>query len=410
MEMDNNDKKVDFSDFIEKHKDLKHHWGTIIWDKEKVLKKHTGWLSPSDVSKFIKENKEKVVFGFEESFVVFENFIYSTEYEINSRILNFNDLDKVTIVTDKKPYGIYIEGEESRFGRIFGHSAYDLTPKLFEEFKNYIKPSFEEEEVVSTTSEVVDIGLLLRENIDSKFLTQSGTLEIISADNYMNVLKENQTKIIEVDRDYVQKFVKIGSYLKSSQKNIFNIFQRILNDEFTSNFLDLSQFIEGGEIVSKLAVVKFVNEKSGLGLKESKDLVDNNSELIGEKGGIDLDNPTGVSNYEPILLDLNEHIISYQSLVISSLKMIKSLNEDDMITFYEMYEVFDKLGIFDTQWQKSMLEKLGDLTSSLEEVTKSLNNVNKTIKDGLENISSNISDMSYDITSELDFISFKLDG
>ena len=250
----------------------------------------------------------------------------------------------------------------------------------------------------------------IKENIDSKFLSQSGTLEIISADNYMNVLKENQTKIIEVDRDYVQKFVKIGSYLKSTQKNIFNIFQRILNDEFSSNFLDLSEFISGGKIAYKLAAVKLIHNVSGLGLKESKELVDNNGELIVEKGGIDVDGVRAVANYEPILLDLNEHIISYQSLVISSLRMIKSLNEDDMITFYEMYEVFDKLGIFDTQWQKSMLEKLGDLTSSLDEVTKSLNNVNSTIKDGLDNLSQEIFDMSTDITSGLDMVSFKLDG
>ena len=250
----------------------------------------------------------------------------------------------------------------------------------------------------------------IKENIDSKFLSENGTLQIISADNYMNVLKENQTKIIEVDRDYVQKFVKIGSYLKSSQKNIFNIFQRILNDDFISNFLDLSDCISNGKLVHPLVAVKMVYEVSGLDIKESKDLVDNNFELIEKKGGLDIEGAGSVPNYEPIIMDLNEHIISYQSLVISSLKMIKSLNEDDMITFYEMYEVFDKLGIFDTQWQKSMLEKLGDLTSSLEEVTQSLNNVNSTIKDGLENISFNILDMSYDITSELDFIRFKLDG
>ena len=70
---------VDFTNFIEKHKNLKNHWGTIIWDKEKAIKKNTGWLAPPDVSEFVKENKEKLVFGFEDSFLVFENFIYSTE-------------------------------------------------------------------------------------------------------------------------------------------------------------------------------------------------------------------------------------------------------------------------------------------------------------------------------------------
>lgn len=247
----------------------------------------------------------------------------------------------------------------------------------------------------------------IKEKIDSKFLTENGKLQIISSNNYMNVLKENQKKIIEIDRDYVQKFVKIGSYLKSSQKNIFNIYHRILNNDFTSNFLDLSQFINDGKLDYKLASVKYIREVvSGLSINETKELVDNNQGIIEKQGGIDIDLLTGHTKYEQILLDLNEHIISYESLVINSLRMIKSLDEDDMITFYEMYEVFDKLGIFDTHWQKSMLEKLGDLTSSIEEVTKSLNKVNSTIKDGLDNLTSEVISgldmVSYDIQT-LDF-------
>ena len=88
--------------------------------------------------------------------------------------------------------------------------------------------------------------------------------------------------------------------------------------------------------------------------------------------------------------------------------MIKSLNEDDMITFYTMYEVFDKLGIFDSQWQKSMLEKLGDLTSSLDDVTASLQNVNSTIKDGLDNIGDNLLSIETEIYSGLDTVSMNI--
>ena len=32
----------------------------------------------------------------------------------------------------------------------------------------------------------------IKEKIDSKFLTENGKLQIISSNNYMNVLKENQ--------------------------------------------------------------------------------------------------------------------------------------------------------------------------------------------------------------------------
>tara|TARA_B100001063_G_scaffold236439_1_gene256217 strand:+ start:499 stop:1275 length:777 start_codon:yes stop_codon:yes gene_type:complete len=252
----------------------------------------------------------------------------------------------------------------------------------------------------------MDIQLLVKNTIDKRFLNDKNTLEIISSENYMKVLKENQNKIIEIDRDYIQKFVKIGGYLKSTQQNIFNIFERILKDEFRT-ILDLSEFgvPTTSEFVPLLSIVKYVNEMCGLGLKEAHNLVYNNKELIIKEGVLDVDNINGINDYQPTLLELNQHIISYQSLVISSFKMIKSLNEDDMITFYEMYEVFDKLGIFDTQWQKSMLEKIGDLTSSIEDVSTSLKNVNTSIKNGLDNLSDDLMGVSVEISSGFDTIS-----
>jgi hypothetical protein len=255
----------------------------------------------------------------------------------------------------------------------------------------------------------MDIQLQVKNTIDKRFLNDNNTLEIISPENYMKVLKENQGKIIEIDRDYVQKFVKIGGYLKSSQKNIFNIYERIINNEFTSNFIDLSDFIsesaEGKYDHNIFGMIKYLNEVTGLGLVESKKIVDENIDIIIGNKGWDMENNSGICNYESILMDLNQHIISYQSLVVSSFKMIKSLNEDDMITFYELYEIFDKLGIFDTQWQKSMLEKLGDLTSSIEDVSTSLKNVNTSIKNGLDNLSDDLMGVSVEISSGFDTIS-----
>ena len=257
----------------------------------------------------------------------------------------------------------------------------------------------------------MDIQLQVKNTIDKRFLNDNNTLEIISPENYMKVLKENQNKIIEIDRDYIQKFVKIGGYLKSTQQNIFNIYERILNDNFiSSNFLDLSELIDNGKLL-KLAAIKYITEVTGLGLKESKHIVDNNMNNIERNGGLEIGGVEGkIKDYEPILTDLNQHIISYQSLVVSSFKMIKSLNEDDMITFYEVYEIFDKLGIFDTQWQKSMLEKLGDLTSSIEDVSTSLKNVNTSIKNGLDNLSDDLMGVSMEISSGFDLISFDINN
>lgn len=251
----------------------------------------------------------------------------------------------------------------------------------------------------------------IKENIDTRFLTQSGELQIISPENYMQVLKENQKKIIEIDRDYVQKFVKIGSYLKSSQKNIFDIFQRVLKNDF-ENFMKLGYYSEHKKeyVLSLAEVVPKIIETTGtkLGWKEIRGIINKNIDSIMKLGGLDLNSHEGLDNNHTILKELNQHIILYNDLVISSFKMIKSLHEDDMITFYEMYEVFDKLGIFDTQWQKTMLEKFGEVKSTVQDMTDSLNNVNSTIKKGMDNLSSEIVSMSTELSSGFDMVSTEI--
>ena len=155
---------LDFTDFIEKHKDLKYKRDLIINGKEKVLKEKTRWYHHSDVKKFVKNNQDEIIFGFDWSFIVFKDFIYGdhSDCKEDSRKVSFNDLDKIKIKVGKKDHGIYFEGEESvKFSFVFaGHhnKAFDLTISLFEEFKNYIKSQIGESQV-----EVID------EELEAKF-------------------------------------------------------------------------------------------------------------------------------------------------------------------------------------------------------------------------------------------------
>ena len=55
--------------------------------------------------------------------------------------------------------------------------------------------------------------------------------------------------------------------------------------------------------------------------------------------------------------------------------MIVSLVEDDMITFYEIHEMFDTLNMFDSKHEKDVSQKLTNIGDGLED----LNVRNKTI-------------------------------
>ena len=66
----------------------------------------------------------------------------------------------------------------------------------------------------------------------NKIITQldkdgNGEVDVIEGNDFNTLLKKHQKSIVEVDRNYVQQFVKISSYLKTKKGNIQSIFNSI---------------------------------------------------------------------------------------------------------------------------------------------------------------------------------------
>tara|TARA_B100000963_G_scaffold47053_1_gene35344 strand:- start:1333 stop:2913 length:1581 start_codon:yes stop_codon:yes gene_type:complete len=204
---------VDFTDFIEKHKDLKFKKNLIINGKEKVLKEKTRWYSPSDVKKFVKNNQDEIIFGFDWSFIVFKDFIYGTENGLkeDSRKVSFDDLDKIKIKVGKKDHGIYYEGEESvKLDFVFaGHhnKAFDLTLELFQEFKDYIKSQIGESQV-----EVID-------KEDQKPQVKESQVEVIEEEDQDEIKKRREYhKSIRSKIDVLVEKYKNESWMMSAKE------------------------------------------------------------------------------------------------------------------------------------------------------------------------------------------------
>ena len=114
----------------------------------------------------------------------------------------------------------------------------------------------------------------------------NGEVDVVEGDDFNTLLKKHQKSIVEVDRNYVQQFVKVSSYLKTKKVNIQSLFNSIKD---TPNQEVLNEYVE----------------------------------------------------------ILKDEIHTYNLILFNSLNMIVSLVEDDMITFYEIHEMFDSLNIFD---------------------------------------------------------------
>ena len=154
----------------------------------------------------------------------------------------------------------------------------------------------------------------------------NGEVDVIEGNDFNTLLKKHQKSIVEVDRNYVQQFVKVSSYLKTKKGNVQSIFNSIKD---TPNQEVLNEYVE----------------------------------------------------------ILKGEIHTYNLILFNSLNMIVSLVEDDMITFYEIHEMFDTLNMFDSKHEKDVSQKLTNIGDGLESLMYEIRDMGNKISNSIEQLS-----------------------
>ena len=155
----------------------------------------------------------------------------------------------------------------------------------------------------------------------------NGIIDVVEGrDDFMILFKKHQKKIIEVDKQYIQNFVKISNYFNTKRKNIQVVF----------------------------SFIKKTNNQS------------------------ELDENVGL---------LKNQIHTYEVLLFHSLNMITSIVEEDLIIFYEIYESFDKLNIFNSNWENEVSQQLENIGDGLSNLMYSIESMERNIVNGLEELS-----------------------
>jgi len=168
----------------------------------------------------------------------------------------------------------------------------------------------------------------------------NGEVDVVDGSDFNLLLKKHQTKIVEIDKTYIQKFVKVSSYLKTKKSNIQLIFDSIKN---TSNQKELNEYV-----------------------------------------GI-----------------LKNEIHNYNLVLFSSLSMITSLVKEDMITFYEIYESFDKLNMFNSNWENEVSQKLTHIGNGINNLMYSIQEMGNNIVNELGNLSYLTEELNESVTAQL---------
>tara|TARA_B100001741_G_scaffold162448_1_gene134313 strand:+ start:316 stop:1692 length:1377 start_codon:yes stop_codon:yes gene_type:complete len=199
-----------------------------------------------------------------------------------------------------------------------------------------------------------------KEILDEYDKDGNGEIDITECNDLSKILKKNQTKIIEIDRNHIQSFVKISNYLKLQRDNLKMFLKRIMSQK-QEDVKDWDWYSRDFEVRSEFDFEEFS------------------------------------SNVEVF----KDYVHSYNLLLSSSLSLIVSLTNDDMITFFEIYETLDKLNIFDSNHEKELKEKLSNIEYGLLKMRDEINVMNNQICNSLEQLSEITLESSNMITNEL---------
>ena len=215
---------------------------------------------------------------------------------------------------------------------------------------------------------VKTVNLILKHGID-KYKTSTSRLKdlksevslfksnpdelVLSNNIFYDVLKNNQTKISEFNQEYIQKFIKLNNYLNQKSSNLLIILEKTI-----SNL----------ENVPKETIIEREKE-----IEFFKGLV-----------------------------------YSYNLMVNHSIVMLTSLVENDMITFYEIYEVFDKMNVFNTNWENEVNNKLSEINESLQDLNFSIRglmnqmrSMERNVVNGLQSINTSIGSLENSVNKQL---------
>ena len=247
----------------------------------------------------------------------------------------------------------------------------------------------------------------------------NGTIDVVEGNDFSNILKKNQEKIIEINRDYIKQFVQVSNYLKLKRKSLQNVFESLNNAikkgggymalDSCFRTIDVQKHVKNN---SKLAFVKEVKEVLGVGLKEAKEMVDefylsgDFKKINGGKIFRPLDENLIMEHFEVLKDDI--HI--YNLLLVHSLNMVGSLIKNDMITFYEIYEKFDELNMFDSKHERDLRNHLQNVNENLGDVMNQIQIMGESVMSSIGELSMINEESSKLITDGLDSVNSSIEA
>ena len=240
-----------------------------------------------------------------------------------------------------------------------------------ETYKNWVKFLFTLEDFKTDFTNLRKEKLLLKTNqlheflddLDWKWELKKHVTEVKGILNSKK--KEIESKEKEFNSNFIQDFIKIINFVESNIENYYSMNIRMCSQ--IDIYIKKEKFLDYDEI-------------------------------------------------EKITESHNKFISLNSTIIFGLIEMIRSVIYNDRIRFYEIYEKFDKLRIFNSQYQNDVINSLSSINQNLVDLNSKIDNLTNTIEMMSDQILSSINELQFEvsylndnITGQLQNISSKLD-
>ena len=211
-------------------------------------------------------------------------------------------------------------------------------------------------------------------------------IKIIDVSDFKKIIIENEESIIKKGGDsQLFSFMKLDSFLKDYRLRIVNDqigLKDVLDPEWLKYRIksenkrkDLDKIIENlNDMAAKLEGMKTKG-------------FDSNVDKLFELGKV----MKSVMENQIITMEY------YRSIAVA---MIVFYLNDKKIRYFEIYEAFEKLGVFDSTWQKNVLNKLDSIEIRLAQISNQLTELNQnfiSLVESSENVVSELKEINSSI-------------
>jgi hypothetical protein len=217
-------------------------------------------------------------------------------------------------------------------------------------------------------------------------LQEIKVIKISDISDFKKIIIDNEKSIIEKGGDnQLFSFMKIDIFLRDYRGRIVND-QSGLNDALDINWLK-SRIKEETERKDLDKIIENFNDMSAkLEGKRTKGF-DSNVDKLFELGNV----------MKPTMENQIKTMEYYRDMAVA---MVIFYLNDKKIRYFEIFEAFEKLGVFDSTWQKNVLSKLDNIEVRLAQISNQLTELNQnfiSLIESSENIVSELQEINSSI-------------